>query len=155
MARIPLMIHERLANWARQIRPRVATWPVRLIETRSAADLARAWRSSACPLIVLDLDRWPHRGLDDLVRAQPAASEALVLVLDPGGHPEIPPLAREIGASHVLSGAVTPPAVLALLERWLPIACRRIEADGWAGEPEAEPEPWEQPFLRAGMVRIH
>ncbi len=153
MARTPLIVHERLANWARLLRPRVVSWPVRLVETRTAADLARAWRSSACPLIVVDLDRWPRQGLDDLVKAQPLDSEALVLVLDPGVHAEVPPLAREIGVAHVLGGVVTPPAVAALLERWLAIARRRAEAEGWAGEAEPEPEPWELPFARSDRRR--
>ncbi|MBX6314724.1 MAG: hypothetical protein IRY99_17685 [Isosphaeraceae bacterium] len=141
MTRIPLVIHERLGHWARQIRPRVATWPVRVIETRSASDLAAALARSACPLVVLDLADRIRAALDELDRALPAAPNALVLVLDPGAHATVGPLARELGATHVLAGRVPPPEVLHLLARWLPLARRRAEADGWAGEPE--PEPWD------------
>lgn len=152
MGPVNLILHERRANWARQLRPRVAAWPLRLVETRTAADLARAWRGSVWPLVVADLDRWPARALEDLVRARPAAESALILVLDPAAHPEVPPLAREAGATHVLSGVATPPAVVGLLARWLDLARRRIESEGWAGEVEPEPEPWERPF--AGMAGV-
>lgn len=138
MSRTTLIVHERLAHWARQLRPRVATWPVRLVETRSASDLGRVWQGAAYPMVVADLDRWPSRGLADLVRARPIASEALVLVLDPGRNPGVPRLAREVGATQVFSGVVTPPMVFALLERWLGIAQQRAALLGWTGDPEPE-----------------
>ena len=36
---VPLMLHERLGNWARQLRPRLHNLPIRWFETRSRADL--------------------------------------------------------------------------------------------------------------------
>lgn len=149
MTRPALIVHERLAHWARRLRPRVAGWPVRLVETRSSMDLERAWRDAAYPLVVIDLDRWPRRGLSDLVRAWPPNSEALVMVLDPGGHPEVRQLAREIGAAYTFSGVATPPAVVALLGRWLEIARRRAGAIGWTRDQEPEPEFWEALVPRA------
>lgn len=148
MARLPLIIHERIATWARQLRPRVVTWPVRVSETRSAADLERALKGSACPLVVADLARWPRQGLDDLERALAPSANALVLVLDPGTNPGVAALAREIGATLVLSGPATPPQVVGVLARWLPLAQRRAEADGWDGDPEPEAEPWDLPPVR-------
>ncbi len=149
MARVPLIIHERIATWARQIRPRVASWPVKVSETRSAADLERALKGSACPLVVADLARWPRQGLDDLERALTPSANALVLVLDPGANAGLAALAREIGGTLVLSGPATPPQVVAVLSRWLPLAQARAEADGWSGEPEPEAEPWDLPAVRA------
>jgi hypothetical protein len=53
-------------------------------------------------------------------------------------------LARELGATHVLSGPVTPPEVTHLIARWLPLAQRQAESDGWSSAPKGtpEPEPW-------------
>jgi hypothetical protein len=64
-------------------------------------------------------------------------------VLDSKGHPDVAGLARELGATLVLSGYVPPPRVADLLARWVPIARRRAEVDGWAVPHEPEPEPWE------------
>ena len=80
--------------------------------------------------------------MEDLDRVAQMAPNALVLVLDPSGHAGVVPAARELGATHVLTGVVTPPMVVALLSRWLTLARRRAEADGWAGDPE--PEVWDQ-----------
>ncbi len=70
MAKLPLVIHERLGNWARQLRPRVAGWPVQVVETRSASELVAGLRRSVCSLAVIDLDRWPTRMLADLERGE-------------------------------------------------------------------------------------
>lgn len=161
LASVPLVLHERLGNWARQLRPRLSAWPVRLVESRSASDLESALAGTACPIVILDLDLRPRAGLEDLDRAVRAAPLALLLVLDPQAHEGVAPLARELGATLVLSGVVTPPTLTALLARWIPLALRRTEADGWsvACKPEPEPEPWNwlAPYLalppRAGTPR--
>lgn len=141
---LPLIIHERLGNWARQLRPRLSAWPIRVVESRSTADLEGALAGTAFPIVVIDLSRRPRAGLEDLDRALRASPRALALVLDPGEHEGVAPLAREIGATLVLSGVATPPAVARLIARWIPLALRRAEADGWsiARKPEPEPEPW-------------
>jgi DNA-binding NarL/FixJ family response regulator len=144
MPRQPLVIHERLGIWARQLRPRLASWPIRWTESRSAADLEAALSRSSCPILVLDLGNRPRSGLEDLDRAVQTAPDALVLVLDPAEHAGIPTLARELGASLILSGVVPPPAVATRLDRWLRLARRRAEADGWAGDPEPERDPFDQ-----------
>ncbi|AGA27789.1 hypothetical protein Sinac_3533 [Singulisphaera acidiphila DSM 18658] len=144
LASLPLIIHERLGSWTRQLRPRLVAWPIRLMESRSRADLEGALAGTACPILVIDLERRPRAGLDDLERATRTAPSALILVLDPGAHDDVALLARELGATHVYSGVVTPPTVARLLERWIVLAQRRTEADGWssARKPEPEPEPW-------------
>lgn len=152
MASQVLMIHERNGTWARQLRPRLGEAAVRVVETRSADDLEASLAGAACPLVVLDLGRRPRAALDDLDRALSAAPEALVLVLDPESYDGAALLARELGATHVVSGPATPPAVVGLLRRWLPLARRRADASGWspaAPEPP-EPEPWNwlTPLLR-------
>jgi hypothetical protein len=140
--RVPLIIHARLGTWARQLRPRVVGWPVRVVETRTATDLEAAIAGSACPLLVIDLGSRTRAGLEDLDRALSKAPNALILMLDADAREGVSPLARELGAGHVMSGVITPPAVVSLLARWLPLAQRRAESDGWAGDPE--PEPWER-----------
>gem|GEM_PF-1051948 len=144
MANLPLVVHERLGNWARQLRPRLSAWPIRLVESRSTADLTNALTGTACPLVVIDLAQRPRVGLEDLDRAMQTASQAMVLVLDAEAHDGVETLARELGATHVFSGSFTPPAVAQLIARWIPLALRRAEQDGWssAWKPEPEPEPW-------------
>ena len=144
LSNLPVVIHERLGTWARQLRPRLSAWPVRLVESRSAADLEGALGCAACPIVVIDLERRPLAGLEDLDRAARAAPNALSLVLDPGAHEGLAHLARELGATHVFTGVVTPPVVVDLLARWIPLAQRRAEEEGWsaAAKPEPRPEPW-------------
>ncbi|MCA1686016.1 MAG: hypothetical protein LC745_08540, partial [Planctomycetia bacterium] len=83
MATQLLVIHERIGTWARHLRPRLAVGPVRVVETRSAADLEAALAGSACPVVVIDLGRRPPAALDELGRAVGVAPGALVLALDP------------------------------------------------------------------------
>jgi len=126
-----IVIHERRAHWARHLRPRLSGPAVRWSETRSTADLLASARRSACPIVVLDLGNRPVRGLEDLDSLRRTAPNSLSLVLDPGSHPDVGPIARELGATLVLPGVVVAPRVVELLGRWLPLARRRAEADGW------------------------
>jgi CheY-like chemotaxis protein len=144
VASLAVVLHERLGTWARQLRPRLLAWPIRWVETRSTADLEAALAGMACPVVLIDLARRPRAALEDLDRAAQAAPNALILVLDPQAYEGVATLARELGATHVLSGPVTPPSVAQLIARWLPLAQRQAEGDGWsyALEPEPEPEPW-------------
>ena len=141
--RLPLIVHERIGVWSRHLRPRVAPWPVRLFETRPGDDIGPIASRSACPMVVVDLGGRLRNGLEAIDRAFTAAPYGLILALDPAGLPEVSLLARELGASRVLSGPVVPPEVLAVLERWLPLAQDRAERDGWAEDRVPEPEPWE------------
>jgi hypothetical protein len=146
-----LVIHERIGTWARHLRPRLGESPVRLVETRSGADLDATLAGACCPVVLIDLGRRPRAALDELDRALRAAPDALVLVLDPESHDGAELLARELGATHVISGPAAPPAVARLLTRWLPLAQRRAEAAGWSGSapepPEPEPWNWLRPLL--------
>lgn len=138
-----VVTHERLGTWAGHLRPRLAALgPVRWVESRSGDDLDRAVRGLAAPVVVIDVADRPRRMLDDLDRAARASPGGLFLVLDPRAHPGVPPLASELGATLVLAGVVPPPRVADLVARWLPIARRRAEADGWAVTVGAEPDPW-------------
>jgi hypothetical protein len=145
----PLVVtHERLGNWARQLRPRLAVaGPIRWIETRSAADLSRALFGTVAPIGVIDLADRPRAMLLDLDLAARAAPEGLFLVLDPLASPGMAALARELGATLVLSGFNPPNRVADLLLRWLPLARRRSENDGWAPTLEPDPEPWDRDDL--------
>jgi hypothetical protein len=114
---------------------------VRLVEARTAPEFAAAVARSGCALGLIDLAGRPQCGLEGLDRATRIAPGALILVLDPSARADIAWLARELGAARVLSGVTAPPEVVRLLARWLPIAQRRAEADGWALDHEPEPEP--------------
>ena len=92
-----LIIHERLAHWARQLAPRLAAWPVRLVETRSADDL-RPPASAACPSSSSTWASASGRASSDLDRAARAAPNGLILVLD-RRRTRGRLLARELGAT--------------------------------------------------------
>jgi hypothetical protein len=153
VSRVAVLLHERLGNWARQLRPRLVDRPIRWFETRSASDLERVLGTPglACPIVVLDLGTRPFAGLRDLDRVCGLASDALVLVLDPGVTPGLRPVAIELGASFVITGPVPPPDVARLLDRWVTLSLRRLARSGWSEiDPrEAEPEPWNwlKPYL--------
>jgi len=142
LSRLRVVIHERLGYWARHLKPRLVGWPIALVETRSAADLEAALRATASPIVVIDVADRPLAAMGDLDRAMRTAPSALVLILDPRAHDGIAPVAFELGASHVLTGGVVPPAVAVFLTRWVRLAQTRNEADGWSLPAEAEPELW-------------
>jgi hypothetical protein len=139
----PLVIHERNGTWGRQLRPRVAGWNVRPVETRSAADLIDAARMHPFPLAVFDLGERPKTVLDDLDTFLEHATGALALVLDPGKVSEAAEIAWESGATLVLSGLTRPPEVMELLSRWVVLSRRRAESDGWyPTDPADEDDPY-------------
>jgi hypothetical protein len=144
LTRVAVIVHERLGNWIRQLRPRLHAQPVRWFETRSRADLSGALTGLACPAVLIDLGRDPTAGLMDLDLVLRRASDARTLVLDPASQREAASLARELGATHVVSGFAHPPEVAALLARWIALALRRIECDGWSRSslPDAESSRW-------------
>jgi len=144
LTRVAVILHERLGNWVRQLRPRLHHQPVRWFETRSRADLAGVLTGLASPVVLIDLARHPAAGLMDLDLVVRQASDARVLVLDPESHHEAAGLARELGATHVVSGFVPPPYVAALLTRWIALAERHIERDGWSRTsfPESQSSRW-------------
>ncbi len=157
MASQILVVHERIGMWARQIQPRVAGWPLRLVETRSALDFAPVLTETPCPLVVLDVAHRPRAALEDLDRALVLAPQALALVLNPLATEGVAPIAWELGATYVLDGPCTPPEVIGWLSRWLPLARRRTEAAGraWSSlaPPEANSWDWLTPYLgtRGGL----
>jgi hypothetical protein len=143
MVRLPLVVHERLGVWARQIRPRLASWPVRVVETRSVGDLTVALAPWPCPLAVIDVGKRARAALEALQAALVISPGTMALVIDASAHPALALVARELGATHVLTGAVPPPLVASWLARWIPLALRRAEAEGWSADREGEPEPWD------------
>ncbi len=144
LTRVAVILHERLGNWNRQLRPRLHDRPIRWFETRSRADLDSLLIGLAAPVVLIDLGRHPAEGLKDLDQVLLQAPDARVLVLDPESHDQVAGLARELGATHVASGFVPPPFVASLLARWIELAGRQIERDGWSRTsfPETETEPW-------------
>ena len=132
LTRVAVILHERLGHWNRQLRPRLHDRPVRWFETRSRADLDSLLIGLACPVVLIDLGRQPIEGLKDLGHIVDRAPDARVLVLDPEAHDQVAGLARELGATHVAPGFVPPPFVARLLARWIELAERQIERDGWS-----------------------
>jgi hypothetical protein len=139
-----VILHERLGNWVRQLRPRLHDQPVRWFETRSQADLDAVLTGLASPVVLIDLGQRGAAGLNDLNHVFRRASDAWVLVLDPEANDGVARLARDLGATYAVSGFVPPPVVADLLTRWVALAVRRIERDGWSRTsfPETETEPW-------------
>ena len=132
MNRVAIVLHERLGNWAAQVRPRLACRPVRWFETRSAADLREILPGLGRPVVLLDLGSRTLEALRDLDQVVNLAPGARVLVLDPEARPEVAALARELGATHVLAGFVPPPAVASLIDRWIDLAVREQSREGWS-----------------------
>jgi hypothetical protein len=144
LTRVAVILHERLGNWFRQLRPRLYNHPVRWLQTRSRADLEEILSGLACPIVLIDLGRHAVVGLKDLDSVLRRAPDARVLVLDPHQQREVPELARELGATHVISGFVPPPIIAELLARWIALAQLGRERAGWSRTtfPETETDPW-------------
>jgi hypothetical protein len=144
MMRATVILHERLGNWNRQLRPRLHQHPVRWFESRSPADLEGFLEGLACPVILIDLGRQPVDGLTALGLVAARAPDALSMVLDPEARSERRGLARELGATYVGSGYVPPPFVAELLARWITLARSRIETAGWLRTtlPDTATDPW-------------
>ena len=119
---------------------------LRIVETRSGADIdtALANHDAPSPLALLDVVGRPVAAIEDLDRLKQIAPNALILVLDPESHDEFALTARALGATHVISGQVTPPEVARLLSRWERLARERTLKAGWLAPPpeSTEPEPW-------------
>ncbi len=155
-----VITHERRANRAGALRPRLKGRGVRLVETRSVADLTSAVVGHPVPIVVMDVGEVLEPALEALEAVGAVAPDALTVVLDPGRHPGLPVAARELGATLVLQGVVTPPRLADLVLRWVELAAGRAGRAGWFPGPPAEsggPTPWERllagedpaPFLDA------
>ncbi len=144
LTRVAVIVHERLGNWNRQLRPRLTDRPIRWFESRSRADLDGLLTGLACPVVLIDVGRYPAASMLDLELVIRRVSDARVLVLDPESHEGLTGLARELGATYAASGFVTPPFVASLLTRWVDLAQRQIEREGWSRTyyPETSAEPW-------------
>jgi hypothetical protein len=144
LKRVAVILHERLGQWNRQLRPRLHDQRIRWFETRSRGDLDNLLIGLICPVVLIDLERQPTTGLRDLDLVLERASDARVLVLDPESHSGVDGLARELGATHVASGCVPPPFVASLLARWIELARRSIDRDGWsrASLADSATDPW-------------
>ncbi len=143
-----VILHERLGTWSAQLRPRVQARPVHWIETRSATDLDKALIGLACPVVLIDLRRNVVEGLSDLDRLMRLFPGTRVLVLDPEALDGVAELARELGATHVVSGFVPPPEVACLLDRWITLAELQADRTGWSrpmtADTPLDPEAWLQ-----------
>jgi DNA-binding response OmpR family regulator len=128
---IDLILYERLAHWYRVLAAHLAEKPIRLVETRTADEMEQALDRSALPLVLIDLGDHPERALGVLERAARHRSEPIILVLVPQADPHLECVARELGVGDVLTRDVTPPELLALLQRWVLVLIRRLEKGGW------------------------
>ena len=139
-----MIFHERLAFWARQLRPRLHRLPVRWFETRSDGDLQSVLTGVASPVVLLDFGRQAPQAVKDLSLMLRLAPDARVLVLDPEERTLEAGLARELGATYVASGFVPPPVVSDLLARWIALAQAQIERDGWSQTSfrPTQTDPW-------------
>ncbi len=147
-----VILHERLGTWSAQLRPRVQARPVHWIETRSASDLDKALIGLACPVVLIDLKRNVVEGLSDLDLMMRLFPVARALVLDPDSHDGVAELARELGATHVISGFVPPPEVACLIDRWITLAALQTDRAGWSrplpADTPLDPDDWLQSTAR-------
>ena len=88
-------------------------------------------------MVLIDLQRNLEQGLDDLDRMMGLVPGAVILVLDLEAHEGVGELARELGATHVISEFVPPPVVAALIDRWIALSGHRAESSGWSQPPVA------------------
>jgi hypothetical protein len=97
---------------------------------------------------LIDLKRDVVEGLSNLDRLTRLFPGARVLVLNPEAHDGVAELARELGATHVLSGFVPPPEVACLIDRWISLAEIQTDRAGWSRPMVADtpmaPEEWLQ-----------
>ena len=144
MTRVPVILHERLGNWIRQLRPRLYGQPVRWFESRSTKELEVLLTGLAFPVVLIDLGRHPAVGLKDLSLASLRVSDARILALDPEGRAEVADTARELGATHVFSGFVAPPVIADLIAHWIGAARQGIDLAGWSRTsfPDTQTDPW-------------
>lgn len=137
-----------------QLRTRLQDRAVHWRETRSAADLDAALVGVACPVVLLDLER-NIEGLRDLLRMARLSPGARALVLDPEATEEVPAVARELGATEVISGFIPPPEVAARIGHWISLAALQIEREGWsrplAVEAPDDPESWLECILNRSL----
>lgn len=143
-AAVAIVLHERLGNWSRRLRPRFHDRKVRWFETRSTADLEAAVAGRSAPIAVVDLTDRPADRVGAVDRIRTLAPGGLILALDPLGLEEVAELARDLGADHVFSGAAPPPEVARLLDRWIDLAARRAARAGWSRSDDLDDplEPW-------------
>lgn len=151
MTQVAVVLHERLGTWSTQLRPRVQGRPVHWIETRSAADLEKALPGLAFPVVLIDLKRNVVEGLSDLDRLMRLFPGTRVLVLDPEAQDGVAQLARELGATQVISGFAPPPEVACLIDRWIALAERETGRAGWSrpitSDSPLDPEEWLQSIV--------
>ncbi len=142
--RVPVILHERLGTWIRQLRPRLYDRPVRWFESRASSDLEALLSGLALPLVLIDLGRDAAAGLRDIGLVSLRVPDARILAIDAGGRPDVAAAAREIGATHVFSGFVPPPVVAELMSHWITAARMGIERAGWSRTtfPDTETDPW-------------
>jgi hypothetical protein len=154
VTRVAVVLHERLGTWAGQLRPRLQDRPVRWYETRSTADLDEVLTGLASPVVLIDLARYLLEGLSDLGRVVTLAPGARVLVLDPEAHEEVATLARELGATLVISGFVPPPEVAELIDRWILLASMSAASEGWSKRMAIESPPDAESWLETARLAL-
>ena len=121
-----IIVHERVAEWIGHLRPRFESDPeIRWVESRSVADLTSAASGMTNPIALINLALRPYWGIEGLDALNQIAPNALTLVIDPRSIPDVPVIARELGATLVWSGVVVPPRVETLFRRWLSLLEQR------------------------------
>lgn len=143
MSRVLVIVHDRSETWHRQLRGRTTRPSTRWVETRTPNDLARALDLSTAPVVVISLGESIRPGLQDLALVSARSPDALAMVIDPVGRPGVAGLARELGAALAVGPETTPPRVASLVDRWIGLAARRLEAEGWSPAVAPDPDTWE------------
>ena len=136
--KIPCVLHEPTGRWARQLRGRLPNSPVVWRETRTRDELLHALRGTNAAIVILECRRDPLPALQDLTALGGGDAAPLVLFLDPHERRDVLDLANELGAALATSARTPPPEVAALVLRWVDLARRRLEREGWIQPPGRE-----------------
>src|SRR5262249_44373000 len=107
------------ARWIRQLRARLGTEGIRWMETRTEADLERAVTGTTRVVLLIDGSAKDCRPLDVLARIEGTSCDPCILVLLGRDQSYLSRAAYEMGASAVLESGTPPPAVAALVSRWV------------------------------------
>lgn len=133
-----LVVRDSSGWWVDHLAPRLADVPIRV-------ELMAGWGDAdgeppAFGLFVLGENL--TIGLESLDRFARLRPCPCILALDPLRLPGLPGLARELGATRIISGPVPPPLVATIFRDWAALRRRRIpQQAGAAMRPTPLPHP--------------
>ncbi len=136
-----LAILERLGVLARQLRPRLRTSDLVLIEVRSEADLTDRWPGVGRPLLLVDAGTDPASAGRTIAQVARRFPETWILALT-SEEPEDMARLLMVGATRVLPISTPPPRLADSLTRWAKQAGTLRDQRGWHRPITPIQRPW-------------